>query len=269
MKPGPATAHANHDESLVVRLYGNDVDSEERSRALDLLAGCEECAALFADLGQIASATAALPVPERPRDFMLTPADAARLRASMPAHRPSRWFGLTRQLGGAFAALGLAGVLISGALTALAPASSLQVTNYDAAKVGSQAALNVGAAPAASAAPVADGSRGAAIDQPSSNTFVSPGIASAGPSGSGSEITKATVSTPLPPNSPGSVAYVQPLPTAATSHGAGTESASGGQSASSGPFDPKPAVLIASAGLLLLGLLLLVGPRLRGRKIRG
>ena len=78
MKPGPATAHANHDESLVVRLYGNDVDSEERSRALDLLAGCEECAALFADLGQIASATAALPVPERPRDFMLTPAAPVR-----------------------------------------------------------------------------------------------------------------------------------------------------------------------------------------------
>ena len=269
MQPGPATVHANHDESLVVRLYGNDVDREERSRALDLLAGCEECAALFADLGQIASATSALPVPERPRDFMLTPADAARLRASVPAHRSSRWFGLTRQLGGAFAALGLAGVLISGALTALAPASSFQATNYDAAKVGSQAALNVGAAPAASAQPVADGSRGAAIAQPSSNTFVSPGAASAGPSGSGSEITKATVSTPPPPNSSGSVAYVQPVPTAASSHGAGTETVSGGQSASSGPFDPKPAVLIGSAGLLLLGLLLLVGPRLRARKIKG
>jgi hypothetical protein len=187
----------------------------------------------------------------------------------VPAHRSSRWFGLTRQLGGAFAALGLAGVLISGALTALAPASSFQATNYDAAKVGSQAALNVGAAPAASAQPVADGSRGAAIAQPSSNTFVSPGAASAGPSGSGSEITKATVSTPPPPNSSGSVAYVQPVPTAASSHGAGTETVSGGQSASSGPFDPKPAVLIGSAGLLLLGLLLLVGPRLRARKIKG
>jgi hypothetical protein len=151
----------------------------------------------------------------------------------------------------------------------LAPASSFQATNYDAAKVGSQAALNVGAAPAASAQPVADGSRGAAIDQPSSNTFVSPGIASAGPSGSGSEITKATVSTPLPPNSSGSVAYVQPLPTAAASHEAGSESVSGGQSTPSGPFDPKPAILVGSAGLLLLGLLLLVGPRLRARKIRG
>jgi hypothetical protein len=92
-------------------------------------------------------------------------------------------------------------------------------------------------------------------------------VASAGPSGSGSEITKATVSTPLPPNGSGSVAYVQPVPTAAASHGAGTETVSGGQS--SGPLDPKPAVLVGSAGLLLLGLLLLVGPRLRARKIRG
>jgi anti-sigma factor RsiW len=269
MKPGPATAHANHDESLVVRLYGNDIDSEERSRALALVAGCEECAALYADLGSIAVATAALPAPARPRDFTLTPADATRLRASVPARRSSRWLGLTRQLGGAFAALGLAGVLISGALTALAPASSFQATNYDAAKVGSQAALNVGAAPAASAQPVADGSRGAAVEQPSPNTLVSPGVASAGPSGSGSDATKATVSTPLPPNGSGSVAYVQPVPTAATSHGAGAESVSGGQSTSSGPFDPKPAVLIGSAGLLVLGLLLLVGPRLRARKIRG
>src|ERR1035437_831701 len=98
MKPGSSTAHASHDESLVVRLFGYDVDPAERSRALDLVAGCEECAALYADLGSIATATSALPAPARPRDFTLTPADAARLRPHRPAGRGARGGAVARRV---------------------------------------------------------------------------------------------------------------------------------------------------------------------------
>src|ERR1035437_9593595 len=74
----PAATHAGHDEMLIVRLYGGDVDESERARALDLMVDCRECANLFADLGAIAEASAAMPVPPRPRDFALTDKDAPR-----------------------------------------------------------------------------------------------------------------------------------------------------------------------------------------------
>src|SRR5665811_741541 len=111
-----AATHSDHDELLIVRLFGGDVDDHERARALDLLGECEDCAALFADLGATADATAALPVPARPRDFSLTEADAARLR------RARRGFGFvsalrrTRALGGSLVALGLVGLVATASL---------------------------------------------------------------------------------------------------------------------------------------------------------
>ena len=42
--------HSKHDELLIVRLFGGDVDAPDRARALDLLDGCEDCAGLFAEL---------------------------------------------------------------------------------------------------------------------------------------------------------------------------------------------------------------------------
>ena len=77
-----APTHATHDELLLARLYGGDVDETERSRALDQMASCQDCADVFADLGAIAVATAALPTPPRPRDFTLTEADASAGRSS-------------------------------------------------------------------------------------------------------------------------------------------------------------------------------------------
>jgi len=101
-----------------VRLFGGDVDESERARALDLVAECAECAALFADMGSIAAATAAMPVPSRPRDFALTEADAARLSGGRAGAGRAR-FGLRRSLGGALATLGLAGVVLMSALSVL------------------------------------------------------------------------------------------------------------------------------------------------------
>jgi hypothetical protein len=101
---------------LIVRLFGGDVDESERARALDRMADCAECAGLFADMGSIAAATVAMPVPARPRDFALTEADAARLNGGRDGAGRA-WFGLRRSLGGALAALGLAGVVLMSALS--------------------------------------------------------------------------------------------------------------------------------------------------------
>jgi anti-sigma factor RsiW len=119
--------HAGHDELLIARLYGGDVNAAERARAANLMADCPECAAVFADLGKIAAATAAIaarPVPSRPRDFTLTAADAARLRPVLGAGTPWSRFSLRRSLGGSLAALGIAGVVMTGALSVIGGAAS-------------------------------------------------------------------------------------------------------------------------------------------------
>jgi hypothetical protein len=117
------TTHATHDELLIARLYGGDLDARQRARALAQVDACRECAALLAELGTIARETAALPAPPRPRDFSLTAADAARLG------QPRRRAGLfgwqrARALGGSLAAIGFAGMAVIGTITMLAPATS-------------------------------------------------------------------------------------------------------------------------------------------------
>jgi hypothetical protein len=111
--------HAGHDQLLIARLYGGDVDENERDLALDLVADCPECAGLFADLGEIAQATVALPVPSRPRDFTLTAADAARLGHGSPGWRAIFGAGLRRSLGGSLATLGLVGAVLTGSMSVL------------------------------------------------------------------------------------------------------------------------------------------------------
>jgi len=112
-------AHAAHDELLIARLFGGDVSEAERARALDQMGECGECAALFTDLGDIADATEAMPVPDRPRDFSLTQSDAARLRRRRWSRSALFGAGLRRSLGGSLAALGLAGLVLTGGLALL------------------------------------------------------------------------------------------------------------------------------------------------------
>ena len=114
-----AATHATHDELLLARLYGGDVDERERRRALDQIASCQDCANVFADLGSIAVATAALPTPPRPRDFTLTEADAARLGRRSVGWAIFDWLGRTKALGGSMVAAGLVGVVLVGAISVL------------------------------------------------------------------------------------------------------------------------------------------------------
>ncbi|HEX7491123.1 MAG TPA: hypothetical protein VF337_05415 [Candidatus Limnocylindrales bacterium] len=109
----PLAAHSAHDELLIARLFGGDVSTVERTRALNQMGECGECAALFADLGDIADATEAIPVPERPRDFRLTPADAARLGRRRWGRSTFGGADLRRSLGGSLAALGVAGLMLT------------------------------------------------------------------------------------------------------------------------------------------------------------
>src|SRR5664279_544466 len=149
-----AATHSNHDELLIVRLFGGDVDDRERARALDLLGECEDCAALLADLGATADATAALPVPARPRDFTLTEADAARLR------RERRGIGFlsvlrrTRAIGGSLVAIGLVGIVTTASVGILGGPAGANLTSNRSNAFGLSADT---AAPAATAAPVAFG----------------------------------------------------------------------------------------------------------------
>jgi anti-sigma factor RsiW len=112
MDPTSPAVHARHDEALIARLFGGDVSEAERARALALVSECPECESLLADFGAIAEATAALPVPPRPRDFSLTEADAARLRGKTRARSRVFRLGLRRSLGGSLAALGIFGLII-------------------------------------------------------------------------------------------------------------------------------------------------------------
>ena len=78
--PHASEQHAQHDPLLVVSLAAGDLTGTDRDRAAALIAACADCALLHDDLLAIARATAALPTAVRPRDFQLTPEQAARLR---------------------------------------------------------------------------------------------------------------------------------------------------------------------------------------------
>ena len=163
-------AHSNHDELLIVRLFGGDVDDPERARALDQLGECEDCAALLADVRATADATAALPIPARPRDFILTEVDATRLR------RERRGLGFlsvlrrTRAIGGSLVAIGLVGIVAT---------SSLAILGGTAGTFGAYAATDRNASqlsaatagPATSAAPVAMGAVAASSAGPASSAM--------------------------------------------------------------------------------------------------
>lgn len=112
------TSHDRHDPLLVAALAAGDLAATDRVHATEQIRTCAECATLHDDLVAIARATATVPPPvtTRPRDFRLTPEQAARLR-------PSGWrrvvgafagprLAFTRPLGIGLTTIGLAGLLL-------------------------------------------------------------------------------------------------------------------------------------------------------------
>ncbi|MBX3031517.1 MAG: hypothetical protein KF809_15330 [Chloroflexi bacterium] len=121
MRPAspPAAEHASHDRWLVVRAATDpaDLTPDETVEARRLLRDCIECTTLASDLGIISHAMATLPVPARPRDFRITPEQAASARGSLLT-RLGRWIAAPRQavlrpVAGAALAMGLVLVVVS------------------------------------------------------------------------------------------------------------------------------------------------------------
>jgi anti-sigma factor RsiW len=182
---GPV-AHAGHDALLIAQYAADDLDPSERGVAEQLVAECAGCAQLAADLRLIARATAELPEPARPREFTLTPDQAARLRRH-------GWRGLLgglglgwvrtdvgRTLAAGLTTLGLAGLLIGvvpGQLAMSGGAAPLQAIGKsvtDASGQGASGAGNEAGQPAAPSArgqyqPAASAAASGAPQPPASN----------------------------------------------------------------------------------------------------
>ena len=281
------SAHATHDELLLARLYGGDVDERERGRANDQIAACERCAAFFVDLGAIAAATASLPAPARPRDFTLTEADAARLKRRSSGGSLLAWIGRTRMVGSSMAAIGMAGIVVLGAISAFGPvatggANGVPNPAHEPVFAAASAAPTAGpAGPEIAASDQGGGGRSSqdvpqptaafsavvspaatAIDQasPAPPAFT-PAPSAAGSSGTGSLAVaspKAAASSEIAYDGNGKAAG-SPDVTAAP------VSSESGSSAPGGP-DAHTLALVTFAGLLVAGLLLLGVPRIAARR---
>jgi hypothetical protein len=83
-QPTAAIDHARHDTALIAALADRKPDLEPRdlTRARELVAQCEGCRDLLADLVIIRDAIPASATPARPRGFTLSEADARRLMST-------------------------------------------------------------------------------------------------------------------------------------------------------------------------------------------
>jgi hypothetical protein len=118
-RPTTPAAHAAHDVTNVAALAARAPDLDERTvdAARQQVAVCTTCADVLADLLTLQSALPSTATPARPRDFRLTPADAARLHRSgwrrFLGFFGSARDGYSRPLAVGFTTLGLAGLLVA------------------------------------------------------------------------------------------------------------------------------------------------------------
>ena len=157
-----AERHETHDLLLVAGFAAGDLEATDRPAAEALVTGCAECSALATDLVSIARATAEMPVPRRPRDFFVSPADAKRLRPHGLRRLAAAFAGprgqVARPLAGGLMMLGFAGLLV-GSLPGLtqfgaAPSADRRL-EFAASPAPDSAIQGEPLVPAASAAPAA------------------------------------------------------------------------------------------------------------------
>lgn len=148
-------AHAAHDLTDVAALAAraDDLDEKAAAAARRQVAACTACADLLADLVTLQASLPATSTPTRPRDFQLTPADAARLHQAgwrrVLGFFGSARDGFSRPLAIGFTTLGLAGLLVATVPTVyMGAGGSASGTTQILAPVGN-------ALPGASAAPSA------------------------------------------------------------------------------------------------------------------
>jgi hypothetical protein len=118
-QPTPSTTHAAHDLVLIAALAARepDLSATDHAQGRELIESCAACRDLLADLAALQVALPAASTPSRPRDFSLTPADAARLRAGgwrrVLGFVGSARDGFSKPLAVGFTTLGLAGLLVA------------------------------------------------------------------------------------------------------------------------------------------------------------
>jgi hypothetical protein len=253
--------HAQHDPILVVSLASGDLADRDRAEAESLIQSCADCARLHEDVLAIARATAALPPATRPRDFSITPEQAARLHPSglrgFLARLAAPGNVLGRQVAVGLMTLGVAGLLVSalssvplgmGAAAAPSAAPAQQEYARQSEDVFSAAGPVVGASPAASApASSNDGAHlSGVVSAPAPSAYVDTSGGEPVPTGKGTEGRSAFTPSAAPTETPDR--------TLAIGRDGGT------------PGGSPNWLLIASAVALATGLLLLLG-RSVGRRL--
>lgn len=262
------TSHDRHDTMLVAALAAGDLAATDRDQAIGLTRSCTECATLHDDLVAIARATTALPAPfaAPPRDFRLTPADAARLRprgwrrlvAALSAPRQA----VTRPLGVGLTTLGLVGLLIGN--VQLGTSASI-VSSAGAGGAGVQAGVQAGRVPSETA-PLTAGS-------PATAPAASMGPGDAAGEGFGPQSTnREVVGSAMSPVPSGRTGVVYPdgpgTPTVKTAEGVGDLAGGSGAGPATvpAPADPLQPRNVIFGAAIVLGLSLLVAGRLRSRR---
>lgn len=167
MQPAAAADHGRHDPALIAALVDGEPDAHapDAIRARELVAQCERCRDLFADLSMIRAALPTSMTPRRPRAFTLTAADAQRLR-STGWRRTLGFFGsardaFSRPLAIGFTTIGIVAMLVTASPLSFGFMGSSGAASPVLSTVGNAvpAAGGGGAAPAASAPASAEPSR--------------------------------------------------------------------------------------------------------------
>ncbi len=265
MNRNRAPNHAAHDELLLARLAGGDLEGPERDRALELVASCPACAAAYADFEALPGEIVAMRVPARPRDFTLTPETAREARRRFrpaAAIRSLRGLGLVRSLGATMTAAGVAGILLVGAVSVLAPGGGTLSALED--RFGGNGAL----APAAAPTTGVQEAGGSNFDQ--AQPSAAPAATAAAPGALNPPSPASTVIAMRPePSSSTTKAWLGPVPGASPTGATGQGGRNPfGQSPNS-PSGPEPGVLLLGGfGILAaIGLLVLLAPSF-GRRWR-
>jgi hypothetical protein len=254
---GERPEHAAHDRLLIVRFASGDVTDAEADAARALVATCQDCRLLAADVGAIAGAVADLPAPVRVRDFRITPEQAAGLR------RPGVLTRLSRFTGGGDASARLvplqrlAGAVVAIGLVMAVATSPAGIPGFSSgtATLRTTGAASEGAAPAAApaAAPgLAVGPNAAAL--PSSAAAAAPAPASAAPAAAAapapaSAVPAAAASAAGPAGGPSPAPPAGASPGAAQVAGAGRATATGNPAASVATDAGQPSPFAALAPL--------------------
>ena len=273
--------HDHHDLLLIAAHASGDLAGRDLAQADELVASCPDCALLSADLRAIVSATAGLPAVERPRDFRLSPADAARLRPT-GWRRAVGWLrgdpstsrgGAMRPLAIGLTTLGLVGLVFSATPLAnnLGGSSASAPQALDESAAGGRSSVTGAANDSGASAgpavqlPVAPGAGAVASPAPSQPPPAPQAGATAVPADAGGGSGKGVAAPSAGPSEvpPGYVAGLAPSPATGSTPVPPTAGPAGGTPSA------VPVLGLVSLGLVVVGLALFALARARSRAAAG